>query len=400
MENELYAGLVRQPTKEGGAYAAQAEHQAEEHAGYHAHLVGLEVGGVDHDGREGRGDNQAGKDGHQNRERQVEIRHQHGERRGAKYGEEDDILAPIPVAQETSEERAGREGGEIAEEAELRLLHGDVEALDEEEREIAGHTGVEEILGEYQHHQYPQRPTHLPPREVADGGLAGLLYPPPLRQHGAVPSAYPHQYQGCQQGRRGKPPHGALAMGQHDDGRQERPDGAAAVAAHLEDGLRQALASARGHLRHAGSLGMEHRGAASYQGHGEQDGIEMVGESQGQEPRQREAHAQGKGIGPRVAVGVKPYEGLEDGGGHLEHQRDDTYLGEREPQVVLDDGIHGRDDGLHHVVEQMAKAYGEQYGEGRLRLHVGVSLQFLYDSHVCVFASVSAHAAGGSRARR
>lgn len=172
-------------------------------------------------------------------------------------------LRPYLSPKNPPEKRAGRKGGEIAKEAKLRLLHGYVKAIDKEEREIAGHASVEEILGEYQHYQYPQRPTHFAPREMANRGLARFLHLAPLRQHGLVPTAYPHQYQRSQQGRYGKPSHGTLAMGQHDDRRQERPNGTAPITAYLEDGLRQTLPATRGHLRHTGSLGVEHRGATS-----------------------------------------------------------------------------------------------------------------------------------------
>ena len=382
-EDELHAGLVGQPAEEGGAYAAQTEHEAEEDAGDEPHLVGIEVGGVDHDGREGGGDDQSRDDGHEHGERQVEIGHEHGEGGRAQYGEEDDVLAAIPVAQEAPEERARREGRQVGEEAELRLPHGDVEALDEEEGEVARHAGVEEVLGEDERHQHRHGPACPAGRRTDDGGR-GPRRARPEREHGGIPGAHPHQDERGQQGRRREPAHGPLPVGQDDGRRQQRSHGAAPVAAHLEDGLRQALPAARGHLRHPRGLGVEDRRAAPDERDGEQDGREAGREGQGQQPRQGEAHAQGEGVGPRVAVGVKPYEGLEDGGSHLEDQRDDAYLGEGEPQAVLDDGIHGGDDGLHHVVEQVAEAHGDEHGVGGLGLHAGMPLQFLYKSHFAV----------------
>ena len=50
LEDELDAGLVGEPSEEGGAQAAQAEHQSEEDAGNQSHLVGHQVGGINYDG--------------------------------------------------------------------------------------------------------------------------------------------------------------------------------------------------------------------------------------------------------------------------------------------------------------------------------------------------------------
>ena len=66
-----------------------------------------------------------------------------------------------------------------------------------------------------------------------------------------VPSAKPDHDDSRQQRRQGKPGYGVLAERQDDEGRKQRAYRRAAVAAHLEDGLRQALLAARGQLRHA-----------------------------------------------------------------------------------------------------------------------------------------------------
>ena len=50
LEDELDAGLVGEPSEKGGAQASQAKHQSEEDADYQPHLVGHQVGGIDHDG--------------------------------------------------------------------------------------------------------------------------------------------------------------------------------------------------------------------------------------------------------------------------------------------------------------------------------------------------------------
>ena len=98
---------------------------------------------------------------------------------------------------------------------------------------------------------------------------------------------------------------------------------------------------------------MEDRRAAADQGHRQQDRRVSRGEGQTQQSGQRETHAHRERIGLRVAVGVRPHEGLEDRGGELEHQRDEPYLGEGESVALLENRVHGRNDRLDHVVEQM-----------------------------------------------
>ena len=153
------------------------------------------------------------------------------------------------------------------------------------------------------------------------------------------------------------------------------PTALPAVASHLEDGLRQALPPARGHLRHARGFGMEDRRAAADQGHRQQDRRVSRGEGQTQQSGQRETHAHRERIGLRVAVGVRPHEGLEDRGGELEHQRDEPYLGEGESVALLENRVHGRNDRLDHVVEQVAEADREQNRVGRRLPDAGMSLE-------------------------
>ena len=68
---------------------------------------------------------------------------------------------------------------------------------------------------------------------------------------------------------------------------------------------------------------------------------------------------------------------MQHGGGQLEDERDKPDLGEREAEVVLQQRVHGRDDRLYHVVQQMAKADGEQYHVGRTFFDVGVAFYFV-----------------------
>ena len=54
LEDELDAGLVGEPSEEGGPQTAKTEHQSEEDTGDESELVGHEVGGIHHDGGERR----------------------------------------------------------------------------------------------------------------------------------------------------------------------------------------------------------------------------------------------------------------------------------------------------------------------------------------------------------
>lgn len=117
LEDELDAGLVGEPSEEGGAQAAQAEHQSEEDAGYQSHLVGHQVGGVDHDRRERRGDDETGEEGADDGPSETHERHGYGERRGPQDGEPDDVFPAEPVAQHASRHRPDGEGGKEDEQA-------------------------------------------------------------------------------------------------------------------------------------------------------------------------------------------------------------------------------------------------------------------------------------------
>ena len=271
MEDEPDARHVRQPAEEGRADAAQAKHQAEEDAGYHTYLVRHEVGGIDHDGGKGRGNHQTGDDSHHQRARQTQVGHGQGEGGCAQDGEEDDVLAPVAVAQEATHQRADGKGGQVGEEAILGLLHAEAELLDEVEGEVTGHAGVEEVFGEYHQHQYAQGDTHHASGQRRGSHPARTARHPRPAQHQTVPIAYARQEERSQQGGQGKPGHGVLAERNDDQCRQQGADGTAAVAAHLENGLCQALAAARSQLRHPRRFGMEDGRAATYQRHGEQD---------------------------------------------------------------------------------------------------------------------------------
>ena len=59
-------------------------------------------------------------------------------------------------------------------------------------------------------------------------------------------------------------------------------------------------------------------------------------------------------------VGVEPDQRLQQRGGELEREGDQADLGEIQRERGLEHRIHRRQQRLHHVVEQVAEADGEQ----------------------------------------
>ena len=62
-------------------------------------------------------------------------------------------------------------------------------------------------------------------------------------------------------------------------------------------------------------------------------------------------------------VGVEPDQRLEQRRRELEGEGDEADLREIQREVGLEHRVHRRQQRLHHVVEQMAEADGEQDGE-------------------------------------
>ena len=178
---------------------------------------------------------------------------------------------------------------------------------------------------------------------------------------GPIPAAHPGQHQHPDQRRRGKPCHGALAMRQHHQCCQQRPDRLAGIAAHLEQRLRQPEPPARGRPRHPRSLGVEHsRANPDQRRRKEQHGI-AVRHRQHHQPDQRGPHPGRQRERHRLLVGEHADERLQQGCGQLEHQRDQADLREIQRVGLLEHWVHRRDQRLHHVVEQMAEAERQQH---------------------------------------
>ena len=245
-------------------------------------------------------------------------------------------------------------------------LDGEAEFADEIEGVIAGQAGEVEIFREDQGQQDGDRGRDLAAGE--QGQLLGMergRLGPARSQMIAIPAAHIPQHGHGQQRHQREDGDAALPMGHHDEGGQQRSDGGADIAADLKEGLRQAMPPARGQPRHPGGFGMEDGGAGADQGGGQQQQIEMVRHRQQQEAAEGGAHADGERKGLGMAVGVVPHHRLQDGGRHLEGQRDQADLHETELERALQQRIDRRQQRLDHVVEQMGEADGGQHRKDR-----------------------------------
>ena len=149
-----------------------------------------------------------------------------------------------------------------------------------------------------------------------------------MRQAGLVPAAHPRQHDDGHQGHERKPCHPALPVRQHDKCSQQRPYRRSSVPANLKDRLRHAEAATGRKTRHARRLRMEDRRAHANQRRGQQQQGEARRNRQQQQTCQSEHHADRQGIGHGPVVGKVSDERLQNGGRHLERQRQQTDLTE------------------------------------------------------------------------
>ncbi len=109
---------------------------------------------------------------------------------------------------------------------------------------------------------------------------------------------------------------------------------------------------------------MEHRRADADQHHGNQDHAIAAGDAEQHQADQGHDHAHRQRIGPGLQIRVITDRRLQQGCGDLIDQGDHADLGEAEMKVRLERWIDGGQQGLHHVVQQMAEADREQHREG------------------------------------
>ena len=62
-----------------------------------------------------------------------------------------------------------------------------------------------------------------------------------------------------------------------------------------------------------------------------------------------------------MLVSIKSGEGLQDGGRHLKHQRDDANLCKREVELVLHYRVDGWDNRLNHIIQKMRKTTNDEH---------------------------------------
>ncbi len=117
--------------------AAEPERQPEEQPGDRADIAGHQLLRIDDDCREGRGEDEADRDRVDHRPELVEMRQRQGERQHADDRSPDHEFSSKTVADRAADESSRRHGAEKDEQIDLRILHRDVESLNEIEGVIA-----------------------------------------------------------------------------------------------------------------------------------------------------------------------------------------------------------------------------------------------------------------------
>ena len=106
---------------------------------------------------------------------------------------------------------------------------------------------------------------------------------------------------------------------------------------------------------------MEDRGAKADEGDRQQDKAEGRGIGQEDQADAGRGHARRQRVGHGAFVGVKAHERLQDRGRALEDKGDEADLREGKLQVFLQQGIACGDQGLHQVIQEMAKRHGKDH---------------------------------------
>jgi hypothetical protein len=131
----------------------------------------------------------------------------------------------------------------------------------------------------------------------------------------------------------------------------------------LKKRLCEAVLSSGGQSGNARRFGVKDRRPDADQRDGDQDRDKTGGGGEQQKSGECESHADGERIRLRVRVGIDADQGLEERGGDLKGCGDHPDLAEIEVVGGLEDRINGGDDGLHHVVEEMAEGDGGEDAE-------------------------------------
>ena len=143
------------------------------------------------------------------------------------------------------------------------------------------------------------------------------------------------------------------------------------AAAKLEHRLRETKATTRGQPRNARRFRVEHRRTQPHQRRRDQDDHVMLSDAEQQQAEERRSHADGKRERLRLLVGEMSDHRLQQRGGELERQRDQSDLREVQRVIVLQDRIHRSDQRLHGVVEEVREADAGEHDIGRRRRRPG-----------------------------
>ena len=158
-----------------------------------------------------------------------------------------------------------------------------------------------------------------------------------------------------------------MAKRQDDCRRQQRADGAAEIATNLKQGLRHAIAPARGSAGNAGGFGMENRRADAHNRRRQQQHHQIACIGQQHKPCHAGNHAHGGRERARMPVGECADKRLEDRSRELECQLDQANLGKGQAKRAFQDRVDRRQQGLQQVVQQMRYADGGEYQRHRPR---------------------------------
>jgi hypothetical protein len=166
----------------------------------------------------------------------------------------------------------------------------------------------------------------------------------------------------------------SAATSRNDSGDEERADRATNIAAHLKERLRHATMACGGEGGDTGGLGMDDCGAQTDEEDRDRHSPYRVGEGDKGEANESEDRGDIEGAADRVAVEDITDDRLEDRGGELVDERDETNLRIAKSHIVLDEGVGCGDDRLHKVVEEVAGAEGEEdrhsLPEARVLIHL------------------------------
>src|SRR5215469_6871096 len=105
---------------------------------------------------------------------------------------------------------------------------------------------------------------------------------------------------------------------------------------------------------------MENRRTQTNRSRGHQDHWITVGKSEQNQPYQGKRHSDWQRKRLRPMIRVQTYQGLQERGGKLESQGNQTNLRKAELERIFQNGINGWDQRLNGVIEKVRHAGGDQ----------------------------------------